>query len=346
MKDICIVGFGLAGLSAARHAEKQGLTFDIISDYSQQSSRVAGGLLNPVSVKRMKPVWQVEKFLDYAKAYYSDWKNDLDIPCYKNIPIQVIIHNTTQENNWYEACDHPRLKPYIYKNLFEDRHSNLKGKKYGLIKAGLVDLSTLLPGAQRYYENKGFWNNETFDHGQLYLNSDAVEYKNQKYKHVIFCEGYGIIDNPYFNNLGIYGNKGDYLIFESKQLQMSNVVKAKYFLIPLGNYLYKFGATYQRQPLNHKPSEEAKAQMLEALDKMIKCNYAIVNQVCGIRPTTKDRHPVAGTHSKHRQLHILNGFGSRGVMMSPTLGKLLINHIFKAEPIDKEMSIQRIYAQI
>ena len=63
MKDILIVGFGLAGLSIARHAGLKGKSFDIISNQSQLSSRIAGGILNPVAVKRMKPVWQVEEFL-------------------------------------------------------------------------------------------------------------------------------------------------------------------------------------------------------------------------------------------------------------------------------------------
>jgi glycine/D-amino acid oxidase-like deaminating enzyme len=52
MKDVLIVGFGISGLCVARRLEKSSKTFDIISDESQQSSKVAGGVLNPVALKR------------------------------------------------------------------------------------------------------------------------------------------------------------------------------------------------------------------------------------------------------------------------------------------------------
>ena len=113
MKDICIIGFGLAGMAVTRHAEMRQMSFDVISDGSQMSSKVAGGLLNPVSVKRMKPVWQVENFMDYARSYYSDLSKKLNTELFSEIPIQVYIHNTEQENNWYEAYDNPRIKPFI-----------------------------------------------------------------------------------------------------------------------------------------------------------------------------------------------------------------------------------------
>jgi glycine/D-amino acid oxidase-like deaminating enzyme len=344
MKDICIVGLGLAGMAVSSHAESNNLTFDVISDNSQKSSRVAGGLLNPVSVKRMKPVWQVEKYLDYAKSFYSKLSKRLNINVFSEMPIQVFIHNTEQENNWYEAHDKPRLKPFISSNVYSNPvSSNLSCKMLGKINASLVHLDDLLPAYTSHLKSINAFITESFCYDDLRIDKHAVIYKQQKYKNLVFCEGFGVTKNPFFNNLGIYGNKGDYIIFLSKKLQLNNIAKAKYFLIPLGNDLYKFGATYQRQPLNHEPSDDAKAQMLEALDKMILVPYKIIDQVCGIRPTTKDRKPIAGTHNEYKNIHILNGFGSRGVMTSPILGQELISHIFKNKPLDKEVSIERIY---
>ena len=345
MKDLCIVGFGLAGLSVARHAELSNLSLDIISDYSQLSSRVAGGILNPVAVKRMKPVWKVEHFIDYSRTYYNDLEKTLDADIYDDLLLKVYIHNIEQENNWYQAYDKPRLKPYLHRNIEKNKTSIFQADKFGLIHAGIVNLPLLFKTAKAYYDSKGSWRQEKFEYDKLVINEQLVEYNNHQYKHIVFCEGFGVTQNPYFNDLGVYGNKGDYLIIKSEKLQVQNLVKAKYFLIPLGHDLYKFGATYQRQPLNHLPSNEAKSTLIEAFDKMFKVPYTIVDQVCGIRPTTKDRRPIVGNHKKYKRLHLLNGFGSRGVMMSPKLGSDLINHIFQNEPLDDEVSIQRIYAQ-
>jgi glycine/D-amino acid oxidase-like deaminating enzyme len=346
MKDLCIVGFGLAGLSVARQAERNGYSFDIYSDNSQRSSRIAGGLLNPVSVKRMKPVWQVEKYFDYAKNFYRDLGAHLNIDIIQDIPINVFIHNTEQENNWFEAYDKPRVRPYISDKVYaNDPNSALNAKMLGVINASLVNLDKLFTSGINHYRALEALLSESFNHTQLDIFGDHVLYKHKKYKHVVFCEGYGTVHNPYFKDLGIYGNKGDYIIFRSKGLRLNCIAKAKYFLISLGNDLYKFGATYQRQPLDHQPSDNAKGQMTEALDKMISVPYEIVDQVCGIRPTTRDRRPILGTHRTYKSIHILNGFGSRGIMLSPKLGEDLLMYIFKKETIENEISIQRIYAQ-
>jgi hypothetical protein len=346
MKDLCIVGFGLAGLSVARHARLSHLDFDIISDASQLSSKVAGGIINPISVKRMKPVWQIEQFLPYAKDYYTEIENIIDTKIINDKHLWVYIHNTEQENNWYVAYDKVRLKPIMIPKLISNPNQYLNAQKIGKIDAGLVNLSELFIKTQRYYDSINTWHNHSFNYNDLQICPDHVEYDSKKYKHIVFCEGYGVVHNPFFNDLGIYGNKGDYLIIKSEHLKMKNIAKAKYFLIPLGNDLYKFGATYQRRPLNHEPSGDAKNQLIEALDKMINVSYKIVGQVCGIRPTTRDRKPILGTHQTHKNLHILNGFGSRGVLTSPLLGKKLISHIFEASPLDKETTIDRIYARI
>lgn len=345
MKDLLIVGFGLAGLSVAKHADDRKLSFDIISDQSQLSSRIAGGILNPIAIKRMKPVWRVEEFLPFAKGYYNSLESTFKTNFYSSRDIKVAIHNIEQENNWFESWDKPRVQPFLIKELEKNNQTSVKSIKLGTVKGGIVNLINLFIKAQEYYEAQNIWFNESFKYSELNLSDTHIEFKNKSYKHLIFCEGFGITQNPFFNDLGIYGNKGDYLIIESKDLQFENILKAKYFLIPLGDDLYKFGATYQREPLNHQPSEESKRQMLEALNKMIDVPYKIVDQVCGIRPTTKDRKPILGTHKTYKNIHIINGFGSRGVMTSPLLGQNLISNIFDGVVLDKEVSIDRIYAQ-
>jgi glycine/D-amino acid oxidase-like deaminating enzyme len=345
MKNILIVGFGLAGLSVAHHAEELGLDFDIINNNSQKSSRVAGGLLNPVAIKRMKPVWKVEEFLPYAQSYYKWLQNKFSSSVFMDRDIKVFIHHTYSENSWYEALDKVRLKSHLSKSVTTNNEASHNITKYGLVSGHQVFLPQLFQSAKEYYQHKHSFQNDTFTHDLIKINNDKLIYNSQSYEHIIFCEGYGVSQNPYFNNLGIYGNKGDYLIIRSKDLQTSDILKSKYFLIPLGNNLYKFGATYQRQPLNHIPSEDAKKEMLEALEKMINVPFEVIDQVCGIRPTTKDRKPILGTHQTHKNLHIFNGFGSRGVMTSPLLGKQLIEYIINGVELSKEISINRLYAQ-
>lgn len=346
MKDLLIVGFGLAGLSIARHAGLKHKSFDILTNQSQLSSMIAGGLLNPVAIKRMKPVWEVQKFMPYAKLYYHRLDSLLDSKTYQNINIKVFIHHAEQENNWYEAIDNPVLSPFLSKTIEDNTSKSLLVEKLGEIKASIVHLNSLLSKAQIFFKQQQSFINQIFDYSMLKIYPDKISYNAKEYSNIVFCEGFGVCQNPYFNNLGIYGNKGDYIIIKSEHLKLDQVVKAKYFLIPLGDDLYKFGATYERESLTHKASASARIQLIKALEKMLDVSYEVVNQVCGIRPTTRDRRPVLGKHIKHNKLYIFNGFGSRGVMISPLLGKHLIDYIFDKKPLQKEVSIDRFYAKL
>lgn len=40
-----------------------------------------------------------------------------------------------------------------------------------------------------------------------------------------------------------------------------------------------------------------------------------------------DRRPLIGTHPDYNNVHLLNGFGTRGVLGAPLLSKWLFDHI-------------------
>jgi glycine oxidase len=80
---------------------------------------------------------------------------------------------------------------------------------------------------------------------------------------------------------------------------------------------------------------------VEKLSELIQCDFKIIDQIAGVRPTVRDRIPVLGKHPEHKHLYILNGFGSRGVMCAPTLSRELVEHMFEEKPIDKETDINR-----
>ena len=52
MYDFIIIGGGLAGVTFANFLEKHGKSFCLIADRSQVASLIAGGVYNPVVLKR------------------------------------------------------------------------------------------------------------------------------------------------------------------------------------------------------------------------------------------------------------------------------------------------------
>ena len=342
MKDVLVVGYGIAGLSVAVRLKNQKKSFDVIADDSQHSSRVAGGILNPVVLKRYNLAWNAQEFMPEALQFYSELTAN-NPTFFQHLPVFKLFSSVEDQNNWMVATDHPKLTPF----LEADTHP-VKAQVRSPFKAGrvlqtrLLHLKKLLNAEQKKLEEASQFYNQTFVYDDLIIKSDYVIYNEKEYRAVVFCEGFGVTKNPFFNWLPLYGNKGEYLIFKSKSLQANrSIFKSRNFIIPLGDDIYKYGATYSRETLNHDPTSEARNQLVKQLSEMIQCDFEVIDQQAGIRPTVRDRKPLVGAHPDYKNLYVLNGFGSRGVMAAPHLSRQLIDLMYSDSEVDDEVSINR-----
>ncbi len=71
MIDYLIVGSGLAGISFSEVALKNGKSILVLDNDSQNSSRIAGGLYNPVILKRFSEVDQAKEHLLIMHEFFS-----------------------------------------------------------------------------------------------------------------------------------------------------------------------------------------------------------------------------------------------------------------------------------
>ena len=113
------------------------------------------------------------------------------------------------------------------------------------------------------------------------------------------------------------------------------------FIIPLGDHRYRVGATYDNHRLNNLPTEAARNYLLERLRKFLKVDFEVEAHVAGVRPSVSDRKPLVGRHPQHAQLAVLNGFGSRGVMIAPFAADALYQNLFEGAELDAELDIKR-----
>lgn len=113
MIDYIIVGNGLAGISfseIALNANKKILVFD---NNSQPSSRVAGGLYNPVVLKRFSEVWKAKEQIDFAFPLYHHIQKKLNVTFDFELPILRKLYSIEEQNNWFHAADKPNLSPFL-----------------------------------------------------------------------------------------------------------------------------------------------------------------------------------------------------------------------------------------
>ncbi|MES2575871.1 MAG: FAD-dependent oxidoreductase [Bacteroidota bacterium] len=343
MIDYLIVGSGLAGISFAEIALQNNKSILVLDNNSQNSSKIAAGLYNPVILKRFTEVAQAKEHLLIMNEFFAGLEERLNDKVDFKTPILRKFFSVEEQNNWFAASDKVNLTSFLSTHLILKKYESIDSPfGYGeVLQTGYVDSATLLNKYKGYLKNRELFSEETFDYSLLQEEAIGIRYKDIQAKHIIFAEGFGIHANPYFKHLPLDGTKGELLVIRALKLGIDVIVNASVFILPLGNNLFKVGATYDWNDKTDVPSEEGKMELVEKIKEVINCEFEIVSHLAGVRPTVKDRRALIGTHSNHSSIHILNGLGTRGVMLGPAMAKALFENIEYQKPLDKEIDIKR-----
>lgn len=344
MLDYIIVGSGLAGIAFSEIALQNNKTILVVNNQSQNSSRIAGGLYNPVILKRFSEVWQASEQLELLYNFYANLENKLQIKLDYKLPLLRKFYSVEEQNNWFTASDKPNLSKFLSTNLITKKWDAIPSPfNFGeVLYSGYVDTNLLVDSYKQFLINQNAYLEDTFDYIGLVIEKDFISYQNIKAKHIVFAEGFGMLLNPFFNKLPLDGTKGELLLIKAPNLNLDVIMKSSIFVIPIGNDLYKVGATYNWEDKTNIPTEAAKKELIDNLKELITCDFEVIEHYAGVRPTVKDRRPLVGTHPVHKNLHVLNGLGTRGVMLAPAMAKNLYNHIENQIPLDKNIDILRI----
>ena len=206
-----------------------------------------------------------------------------------------------------------------------------------------MNIQLLLRSFRNYCKKKNIIIQEKINYNDFINNSSSIIFRNITSKHILFSEGYSVVNNPYFKGLNLKPTKGEILTIYCKDLQLNKIIHSGLMIIPLGNDHYAIGATYDWDNINSNPTLQAKKKIQDILDGILNLKYKIIDHVAGIRPSTIDRRPLVGSHKKYNYIHILNGLGSRGVLLGPYLSKCLFEYIYSGASIPNEANINRLY---
>lgn len=341
--DYIIVGSGLAGIAFAETVLQNGKSFVVFDNHSQNSTQIAGGLYNPVILKRFSEVWNAKYQLELADIFYRRIEAKLGISIDFKTPIYRKFFSVEEQNNWFAASDKPNLSPFLSTTVVHKKYKAIEAPfGYGeVLHTGYVETETLLKHYHNYLKNESKLFEEAFDYGKLQLTANQVGYENLSAEHIVFAEGYGMYQNPFFNYLPLDGTKGELLLIKAPDLDIDIIVNTSVFILPLGNNLFKVGATYNWEDKTNLPTEEGKNELIAKLREIITCDFEIIEHWAGVRPTVKDRRPLLGTHHIHKNVHILNGLGTRGVMLAPSMALDLFEYIENQKPLDNTIDIRR-----
>jgi glycine oxidase len=343
MIDYIIIGKGLAGIAFAETALQKNKSIVVFDNNSQNSSKIAAGIYNPIILKRFTVVSDAQEQITLLNSFYSKLETKLNQKVDFQMPVFRKFFSVEEQNNWFLAQDKPKLSSFLDPTLNFSKFENIDSPfGFGkVLQTGFVNSSLLLESYTAFLKSHNLLVEEDFDYQAIEFYEGYLKYKNIKAKHIVFAEGFGMHSNPFFKHLPLDGTKGEILLIKAPNLVLDAILNSSLYLVPLGNDLYKIGATYEWDDKSQLPTEKGKQELLEKLKEIITCEFEVVDHLAGVRPTVRDRNPLLGTHPKHNTIHILNGLGTRGVMLAPFLAQKLFYFIENGIVLPKEMDCNR-----
>jgi len=326
--DYIVVGQGLAGTTLTQKLLKRGASVHVFDVFKKNSAtRIAAGVFNPVTYRKLKMAEFADFLIPQVFEFYPEIETQLSVDIFRPTSFLKILTDIEDLNNWQLQCANPNNAPFMSKKTFNNNFEGTIKNPFGagqVLQSGVVGLNLLLDAWKDYLVSINTFTEEAFNYSNLKILENSFHYGEVEASKIVFCEGVGISKNPWFNWLPMQQFKGEVLEISAPDLKLNRMVNRGAFLLPLQNGNYKVGATHDWKNVDEKTTVEGKKELTDKLDNILNVPYQIVNHKAGLRPATRDRHPYIGVHPKHKNMFVMNGLGSKGVIMAPWLANTFI----------------------
>jgi len=345
--QVIIVGFGIAGANLAFALQKKGIDFIVIDEYRKiTSSKVAAGLYNPVTGKRVVKTWLADTIFPFAAKFYSEIENTLKIRIQYNRKAYRLYKDIADQNDIISKAYSDKYKGYLNADFEGEEYENfINGSMGGIevLQSGNLDINTYLNTFKTSLEKDNKFFSEKFDYSLVKTTDNEISYKNIKTEKIIFCEGYRGMYNPFFKWLPFAVTKGEMLRITG-DFPRSHIVNKGFFILPdKDEKSFIVGSSYERV-INEDISEKGRLIVSDKLDALLKGEYKIIDQYAAVRPTVRDRRPFVGEHPELKNVFCFNGMGTKGVTLSPFFAQQFTEHLYEGAEIHKEANITRNFS--
>lgn len=292
-----IVGHGLAGALAALAAEKRGIDFVVIDEGSgSTATRAAAGLFNPLTGPRFTP----GEHWDTLVPFYRGLEQGLGVALVHLLPLARPLGPGSGAKVGAEAF--PRRGPG-----WSARVETLGGVPQVVIEGGgWVDLPVLLDAARARWASQGRLESRRFT---------PAEGRGRR---VLWCPGASLVGGPW--GPVVEGRwqpvRGDVLTVRIPGLELEYGEVGTRFLLPLGQGLFRWGATHESDVDDLRARPQARVLLENELAARVGA-FEVLDHRWGVRPASRSHRPLVLVHPDEPGWTLFDGLGGRGVALGP-----------------------------
>ena len=344
-RPILIVGGGLAGVAMAWQFWFRGVPFLVVDpDLPETTSRIAAGLVTPITGQRLKVSWRLDEFLPGAKAFYQRVEELLGQKFFHQSPMIRLLLNARERHFWEQRRREPETlqwaglglegQPLVDPAVF---HQELGG--FGQKEAAWLDTAAYLDACRAFFLRHEAWRTGTVSEGDLHLGSTEVHWRDEVFSAVVLCRGADERHGArFFPWLQWDCARGALCDVRAGSIQETRLVQRGGWLQPRGPGFFRAGSTYEFDFT--RSLEESREEVRVKLQALLKVPVEITATQAAIRPIVKRQQLIVGRHPVHERVLLLNGLGSKGVLRAPFFSRMLTAHLLDAQPIEAGVDVR------
>lgn len=342
---ILILGQGLAGTLLAWQLHWLGQRVLILDrEEAVTSSKIAAGIVTPITGKRVALSHEVDAFLPEARECYQRTATELGSAHFYPLPQVRLFQNDVERASFADK----RGRPEFARHLSDPQPSPLvdPGLIHGpmidgfeMRDSGWLDTRAWLAASAVWFSARGEYRQAPIQHADIALTADGVLVAGIRGSCLVFCEGHAGAGNPWFPWLKWKSAKGEILTLSAPGLEHeTRILNRGGWLLPVGG-LFRSGATYTWDDLTTTPTAEARAILEQRLKNLLRVDWEITAHHAAVRPILHQSLAKMGRHPSHPALVFFNGLGSKGVLHGPRYTRLLAENLVHHAPIPNALDV-------
>jgi glycine oxidase len=329
--EFVIVGQGLAGTALAWALLRRGRSVRVLDrERGNSASRIAAGLITPVTGKRLAKSWRWYELFPTAVAFYRAIETETSASFFHQKP-SLRIFGDEAERDEYHRRETNILRglvqpvPHINSEWFA---APLGG--FEMPSAARLDVPRYLDASREYFRARG-----------TYLTGEVTSLESLDAQTVIFCRGFSPDADPWFGGIKFNAAKGEILTVRIPGLAEERVVHRGLWLVPAGESCFHVGATHTWEPLDAIPTTKGRTEIETKLRTFLKLPYKVIDHRAAVRPVIDAGFPVLGRHPTNPRVAYFNGLGAKGSLLSPFFANQLAAHLCGYGEIDGVVNVRK-----
>lgn len=350
--DYLLVGQGLAGSLLAWQLLQRGRRVLVLDDgHRTASSRVAAGLINPLAGMRFNHSPFVHQWLQAVERLYGELEAMAGKPFLHWQPMVRLFRSPEQVRFFKRRARDPGDRDLLDGRFGPERSGEPVHAPHGGFvqrRTGHLDLPALLEFMRHWLKEQDALVQQEVEPGEVHLLENRVQLGPFSARHLVFCNGYRAMDDPWFGELPFAPDKGEFLVLEAtsaetRQQLPRRIVNGAHWILPHADGFWRLGSTHDHHHRDQQPTEAGRKALLDGMERLLLHPQAcrIRDHQAGVRPATSDRQPFLGTHAEAKRLHIFNGFGAHGSISIPWYSERMAGWLLEGEPLPENADIGR-----